>query len=92
VDQTKTKVIEYIPRSVTVAQCELQGKTTIEKAPDSAQAKVYLSLAQKIADHVDSKTPTPLGVQDLRDWAGKWGKYLLSLETGEIRTELSNNL
>jgi hypothetical protein len=36
--------------------------------------------------------PSPLGVQELRDWAGKWGKYLLSLETGEIRQELATNI
>jgi nitrogenase iron protein NifH len=92
VGRTQTQVVEYIPRSVTVTQCELQGKTTIEAAPDSAQAKVYLNLAQKIADHSESKTPAPLGVQELRDWAGQWGKYLLSIETGEIREELSTNI
>jgi nitrogenase iron protein NifH len=90
--KTQTKVMEYIPRSVTVTQCELQGKTTIEAAPDSAQAKVYLSLARKIADHTQSKTPSPLGVQELRDWAEYWGKRLLSLETGEVRPELATNL
>ncbi|MDR0561076.1 MAG: nitrogenase iron protein [Spirochaetaceae bacterium] len=92
VKQTETQVIEYIPRSVTVTQCELQGKTTIENAPDSAQAQVYLSLAKKIAEHTNSKTPSPLGVQELRDWAGKWGQYLLSLETGEVREELTANI
>jgi nitrogenase iron protein NifH len=33
-----------------------------------------------------------MGVQELRDWAGKWGKYLLSMETGEVRPELATNL
>ncbi len=92
VDRTKTQVVEYIPRSVTVTQCELQGKTTIEAAPDSQQAKIYLSLAEKISRHTDSKTPEPLGVQELRDWASKWGDYLLALETGSIRPELSANI
>ena len=92
VTQTKTQVVEYIPRSVTVTQCELQGKTTIEAAFHSEQAKVYLSLAEKVAKHTDSKTPEPLGVQELRDWAAKWGDYLLALETGTIRPELSANL
>jgi nitrogenase iron protein NifH len=92
VEKTQTQVLEYIPRSVTVTQCELQGKTTIEAAPDSAQAQIYLNLAQKIANHSQSKTPAPLGVQELRDWAGKWGQYLLSLETGEIRKELTANI
>ena len=92
VSKTKTQVVEYIPRSVTVTQCELQGKTTIEAAPDSEQAKVYVSLAQKIAHHTDSRTPEPLGVQELRDWASKWGDYLFALQTGSIRPELSSNI
>jgi nitrogenase iron protein NifH len=92
VAQTKTQVIEYIPRSVTVTQCELQGKTTLEAAPDSTQAQVYINLAKKIAAHRESKTPAPLGVQELRDWGSKWGQYLLAMENGEIRTELATNL
>ena len=90
--QTQTRVIEYIPRSVTVTQCELQGKTTVEAAPDSPQAGVYVSLAKKIAEHSESKAPAPLEIQDLREWAGKWGQYLLSIETGEVREELSANI
>lgn len=92
VERTKTQVIEYIPRSVTVTQCELQGKTTIEAAPDSEQAKIYFRLAEKIARHKDSKTPEPLSIQELRSWAAKWGDYLLALETGSIRPELQGNL
>lgn len=92
VERTKTQVVEYIPRSVTVTQCELQGKTTIEAAPNSEQAKVYFSLAEKIASHKDSKTPQPLGIQELRNWAARWGDYLLAIETGSIRPELSGNL
>lgn len=92
VAQTKTQVVEYIPRSVTVTQCELQGKTTIEAAPESAQAKVYMSLAEKIANHTDSRTPAPMDIQELRAWAAKWGDYLLALETGTVRPELSGNL
>jgi len=92
VKQTNTQVIEYVPRSVTVTQSELQGKTTIEAAPDSQQAKIYKSLAQKIAEHTDSKVPTPLDISDLRAWASRWGDYLLALETGEVRTEVSSNI
>jgi nitrogenase iron protein NifH len=84
VKQTKTQVVEYVPRSVTVTQSELQGKTTIEAAPDSAQARVYLSLAKKIAAHEVSKTPEPLTVSELRDWAAKWADHLLALETGVV--------
>lgn len=92
VKQTNTQVVEYVPRSVTVTQSELQGKTTIEAAPDSKQAQVYKSLAAKIAGHEESKVPSPLEVSELRQWAAKWGDYLLALETGEVRTEAAGNL
>ncbi len=92
VSQTNTQVVEYIPRSVTVTQCELQGRTTIEAAPNSEQAKVYNRLAEKIANHTESKIPAPLEVSELRTWAAKWADYLLALETGTIRPELSANL
>ncbi|MDT8718162.1 nitrogenase iron protein [Clostridium sp. 19966] len=81
--KTNTQVMEYIPRSVTVTQSELQGKTTIEAAPDSEQAKIYKGLAKKIAEHTDSKVPSPLSVSELKEWASKWGDYLLALETGK---------
>lgn len=92
VKQTNTQVVEYVPRSVTVTQSELQGKTTIEAAPNSQQADIYRSLARRIAEHTESKVPTPLEVGDLRAWASKWGDYLLALETGEVRTEAFGNI
>ncbi|MCX7772068.1 MAG: nitrogenase iron protein, partial [Clostridia bacterium] len=90
VKQTHTQVVEYVPRSVTVTQSELQGKTTIEAAPNSQQAKVSKSLAKRIAEHTESKVPAPLDVHELRAWAAKWGDYLLALETGEVRTEAAS--
>jgi nitrogenase iron protein NifH len=92
VKQTNTQVIEYVPRSVTVTQSELQGKTTIEAAPDSDQAKVYRSLANKIANHTESKVPAPLEISQLREWAARWGDYLLEIETGVIRPENAVNV
>jgi nitrogenase iron protein len=87
VAKTQTQIMEYVPRSVTVTQSELQGKTTIEASPDSAQAGVYRSLAQKIADHNESKTPAPLEITELREWAAKWGDYLLAVEQGKVTSE-----
>ncbi|MDR0523191.1 MAG: nitrogenase iron protein [Candidatus Methanoplasma sp.] len=80
VARTKTRVVEYVPRSVTVTQSELQGKTVIEAAPDSAQADVYRSLAKKIAAHEESAVPSPMDVTELREWAGEWGRRLLEIE------------
>jgi nitrogenase iron protein NifH len=85
--QTNSKVVEYVPRSITVTQSELQGKTTIEAFPDSEQATIYRKLAQSIFNHNDSKVPTPLNEQDLRNWAMKWADTLLAIETGEVRSQ-----
>lgn len=80
VKKTNTQVMEYVPRSVTVTQSELRGKTTIEAAPNSEQADIYRRLANKIANHTESKTPSPLGVEELRNWASSWGDQLLKIE------------
>lgn len=80
VKKTNTQVMEYVPRSVTVTQSELRGKTTIEAAPNSEQADIYRRLANKIANHTESKTPSPLGVEELRSWASSWGDQLLKIE------------
>jgi hypothetical protein len=31
-------------------------------------------------------------VQELRDWVGKWGQYLLAVERGEIPAEMTANI
>ncbi|HWQ73489.1 MAG TPA: nitrogenase iron protein [Desulfitobacteriaceae bacterium] len=90
VARTKTQVIEYVPRSVTVAQSELQGKTTIEAAPNSEQAKIFTRLANRIAEHTESKVPAPLEIKELREWAAQWADQILALETGEVRSAAAN--
>jgi nitrogenase iron protein NifH len=82
--RTKTQIIQYVPRSITVTQSELKGKTTIEAAPDSEQAKVYNELAERIAAHEVSKVPSPLELDELRAWAASWSDKLLQLESGVI--------
>lgn len=86
VKRTQTQVVEYVPRSVTVTQAELQGKTTIEAAPGSEQAKVYSRLAKKIVETTESKVPSPLETSELREWAASWADQLLAIETGEVRS------
>jgi nitrogenase iron protein NifH len=85
VDRTKTRVVEYVPRSVTVTQAELQGKTSVEAFPNSEQSKIYSKLAQKVIETTESKVPSPLNTVELREWAAKWADHLLAMETGEIR-------
>jgi nitrogenase iron protein NifH len=90
VERTSTQVMAYVPRSVTVTQSELRGKTTIEAAPDSEQARIYTNLALKVANHTESKTPSPLSEKDLREWAALWADQILAIETGEVRGAASN--
>lgn len=85
VDRTKTRVVEYVPRSVTVTQAELQGKTSVEAFPYSDQSKIYSKLAQRVYETTESKVPSPLDTAELREWAAKWADHLLALETGEVR-------
>lgn len=76
-NKTRTKVIQYIPRSVEVTKSELQGKTTIEALPDSEQAHVYMELAKRIECHTESKSPKSLTQEELRLWSEYWGKVLM---------------
>jgi nitrogenase iron protein NifH len=85
VARTDTQVVEYIPRSLAVTQAELQGKTTIEAAPKSEQAAVYRRLARRIAEHTESKVPTPLEQQELRDWSAGWADNLIAVEKNNQR-------
>ncbi|HOQ07638.1 MAG TPA: nitrogenase iron protein [Clostridiales bacterium] len=82
--RTKTQVVQYVPRSITVTQSELQGKTTIEAAPDSQQAQIYRQLAERIISHEESKVPSPLEQDELRRWAAEWSDKLLELESGYV--------
>ncbi|MDR0852553.1 MAG: nitrogenase iron protein, partial [Clostridiales Family XIII bacterium] len=90
VSRTKTQVMQYVPRSITVTQSELSGKTTIEAAPDSAQANVYRELAKRVEAHTESKTPNPLSPQELREWASSWSDQILAIESGEVREAASS--
>lgn len=87
VARTKTRVVEYVPRSVTVTQAELQGKTSVEAAPDSEQANIYSRLATKVIETTESKVPFPLTTTELREWAAQWADQLLAMETGEVRSK-----
>jgi nitrogenase iron protein NifH len=85
VERTHTQVMQYVPRSITVTQSELSGKTTIEAAPDSEQAGVYRELARRIDEHTESTVPAPLEPGELKDWAASWADQLVAIESGELR-------
>jgi nitrogenase iron protein NifH len=79
-ERTGTPIIQYVPRSLSVTQAELSGRTTIEAAPNSEQAEIYRVLARRIADHTDSKVPAPLSPLALREWSASWADRLVAAE------------
>lgn len=58
-------MIYFIPRDNLVQHAELQRKTVIEYAPESAQADEYRSLAQAIAENTEFSVPTPISNDEL---------------------------
>ena len=67
-----------------MTQAELSGRTTIAAAPHSAEAEVYRQLARRIAEHSQSKVPTPLTPHQLRDRSGGWADRLVAAEQREL--------
>lgn len=76
-DQTGTRVVQYVPRSLVVSQAELYGQTVIEASPETAHADLYRELARSIVEDSVAVIPKPLSVNDLRNWARKWGDLIL---------------
>ena len=82
--RTGTRTVGYVPRSLTVTQSELYGRTVIEAAPDTAQAQVYRDLARLIAEDEESVIPAPLNGPDLKVWAKEWGDRIFAAESGVV--------
>ncbi|GAA5818553.1 MAG: nitrogenase iron protein [Methanobrevibacter sp. CfCl-M3] len=81
--QTKSTIAGFIPRSLTVTQAELGGKTTIEANPDSNQAEIYRKLAKSIYNNKEEYIPSPLESDELKNWAESWSDKLLELRKQE---------
>jgi nitrogenase iron protein NifH len=82
--QAVVPVIGYVPRSITVAQSELFGKTVIEAFPESEQAEVYRKLARYIDTNLESVIPNPLNGTELKKWARTWGDRIFEVETAVV--------
>jgi nitrogenase iron protein NifH len=82
--KTGVRAVGFIPRSLTVSQSELYGKTVIEANPDSEHARLYRELAKAVADNEELVVPNPLGAVELRSWAREWGDKIFKLEQGVV--------
>jgi nitrogenase iron protein NifH len=82
--RTGAGVAGYIPRSLTVSQSELYGKTVIEASPESEHAKLYRELAKHVSENEALTIPNPIAAADIRSWAKDWGDKIFKLETGVV--------
>jgi len=81
--ETESTIAGFVPRSLSVTQAELSGKTTIEANPDSEQAKVYKKLANDIYENKNEYVPSPLESEKLKKWAESWSDKLIELKKQE---------
>ncbi|MDR2623026.1 MAG: AAA family ATPase [Methanobrevibacter sp.] len=81
--QTNSTITGFIPRSLSVTQAELSGKTTIEADPNSNQANVYKKLANSIYKNREEYVPSPLESNELKNWAESWSDRLIKLKQQE---------
>jgi len=54
-----SKLVQFIPRSPVIQECEIESKTVLELAPGSVEADVFRSLAQNVLDNDVPVMPTP---------------------------------
>jgi len=66
-NKINTRMIWFVPRDNLVQHAELQRKTVIEYAPESAQADEYRALAQVIEDNTLFSIPTPISNDELEE-------------------------
>ena len=61
-----TQLIAFIPRSLVIQACEVEGRTVLEHSPRSAEAEVFRKLAKSVLDNTSRVIPTPIEqVEDL---------------------------
>jgi nitrogenase iron protein NifH len=73
-ERINSRMIQFIPRDRIVQVSELNKKTVIEFASDSAQAEAYRSLARKVMDNTRMDIPMPLEMEDLESLAYEYIK------------------
>ncbi|MCD8346920.1 MAG: nitrogenase iron protein [Lachnospiraceae bacterium] len=71
-EKINTQMIYFIPRDNLVQHAELQRKTVIEYAPESAQADEYRSLARVIEENTGFSVPTPISNDELEELLMKY--------------------
>ena len=63
--RVNSTMVQFVPRDRTVQLAELNRKTVIEYDPESAQAEVYRTLAERVMANTNLTIPTSLEYDDL---------------------------
>jgi len=66
-EEIGSKLMAFIPKSQTVQDCERDGFSVMEKAPDSDIAEVYRKLGKAIMENEERVLPKPLDDERLRE-------------------------
>jgi nitrogenase iron protein NifH len=69
-----SKLVQFVPRSPVIQACEVESRTVLEHAPDSAEARVFMELAHKVMDNKGPVIPTP--VEELGDLEAMYRRHL----------------
>lgn len=67
-----SQLVAYIPRNELFRECEFNGKTVIEGAPDSELAQALRDLKDTIMTNANLTIPTPLELEELEELAAQW--------------------
>ncbi|HEY3419560.1 MAG TPA: P-loop NTPase [Methanomassiliicoccales archaeon] len=62
-----SKLVGFVPRDRVVRDCENLGRTVIEGAPDSEQAKRFRRLGERILENKKKNIPSPMAPEDIRE-------------------------
>lgn len=68
-----TKLLYFVPRDNIVQHAEINRKTVIEYAPDSAQADEYRQLAHELLENEDFVIPAPMSQERLEEILIQYG-------------------
>ena len=69
-----TRLIGYIPKDPVVQNCERDGFSVLEKAPDTAIADTYRALAAELMANTDLVTAEPMDDETLRELSKKYNR------------------
>lgn len=69
-----SKLVHFIPRSPVIQACEVESRTVLEHSPQSAEARVFQELAQRVMDNEGPVIPTP--VEELSELEALYRRHL----------------